>query len=92
MRSLGALGALSRAGKRVSGLFRLVESPVVWREAYANLSANKEATTRGGPPNTLEGCTDERVVTLQTLLTENRYRPKPVRSVYRPKSAGRWRP
>lgn len=92
IRRLDALGDLSRAGKRVNGLFRLLESPVLWMEAYANIYANKGATTRGVNANTLDGFTDERVVNLQTLLKENRYRPKPVRRVYIPKSDGRKRP
>jgi group II intron reverse transcriptase/maturase len=92
MRRLDALDDLSRAGKRVNGLFRLLESPVLWMEAYANIYVNKGATTRGVTPNTLDGFTDDRVVNLQTLLKENRYRPKPVRRVYIPKSDGRKRP
>ena len=92
IRRLDALGDLSKAGKRVNGLFRLLESPVLWMEAYANIYANKGATTRGVNTNTLDGFTDERVVNLQTLLKENRYRPKPVRRVYIPKSDGRKRP
>jgi group II intron reverse transcriptase/maturase len=91
-RRLGTLSDVSRAGKRVNGLFRLLESPVVWMEAYANIYANKGATTRGVNPNTLDGFTDERVVNLQTRLKEHRYRPKPVRRVYIPKSDGRRRP
>lgn len=92
IKRLGALGDISKAGKRVNGLFRLLESPVLWMEAYANIYANKGATTRGVNANTLDGFTDERVVNLQTLLKENRYRPKPVRRVYIPKSDGRKRP
>ena len=92
IRRLGALGDLSRAGKRVNGLFRLLESPVLWMEAYTNIYANKGATTRGVNPNTLDGFTDERVVNLQTLLKEHRYRPQPVRRVYIPKREGRQRP
>jgi group II intron reverse transcriptase/maturase len=92
IRRLDALGDISRAGKRVNGLFRLLESPVLWMEAYANIYANKGATTRGVNPNTLDGFTDERVVNLQTLLKEHRYHPKPVRRVYIPKSDGRQRP
>jgi RNA-directed DNA polymerase len=61
-------------------------------EAYANIYANKGATTRGVTHNTLDGFSDERVVNLQTLLRENRYRPHPVRRVYIPKSDGRRRP
>jgi len=79
IRRLGALGEVSRSGKRVNGLFRLMESPLVWMEAYANISANKGATTRGVTPNTLDGFTDARVVNLQTLLKEGRYRPPPVK-------------
>ena len=92
IRRLGALGEVSRSGKRVNGLFRLLESPVLWMEAYANISANKGATTRGVNHTTLDGFTDERVVNLQALLREHRYRPQPVRRIYIPKSDGRRRP
>jgi len=56
-----------------------MESPLLWMEAYANIYANKGATTRGVTPNTLDGFTDARVVNLQTLLKEGRYRPHPVK-------------
>jgi group II intron reverse transcriptase/maturase len=92
IKRLGALCDVSRSGKRVNGLFRLLESPVLWMEAYANIYANKGATTRGVNHNTLDGFTDERVVNLQALLKENRYRPQPVRRIYIPKSDGRRRP
>ena len=65
LRRLEQLGELSRQGKRVNGLFRLMECPLLWDEAYARIYANNGATTQGVDHTTLDGfsieqagCTD----------------------------------
>lgn len=45
MRRLEALGDISKQGKRINGLFRLMEDQILWHEAYANIYANKGAVT-----------------------------------------------
>jgi retron-type reverse transcriptase len=87
-----ALRNLSRQGKRINGLYRLMESPDLWLRAYAKVYANNGATTKGVDPITMDGFAIERVENLITLLKENRYRFKPVRRVYIPKSNGKSRP
>jgi RNA-directed DNA polymerase len=91
-RRLAALGEISRKGKRVNGLFRMMEQPGVWLQAYATLSANKGATTRGVGESTLDGFSPERAFTLIERLKENRYRFTPSRRVYIPKANGKKRP
>jgi len=35
MKRLEALSDISQQGKRINGLFRLLENPILWHEAYA---------------------------------------------------------
>ena len=45
IRRLEALGTISQQGKRLNGLFRLIENPILWHETYANIYANHGALT-----------------------------------------------
>jgi group II intron reverse transcriptase/maturase len=89
---LEALGTLSRQGKRINGLYRLMESPEWWLRAYAKVYANAGATTPGVDPVTMDGFAMERIEKIITLLKEHRYSFTPVRRVYIPKSNGKSRP
>lgn len=89
---LEALGNLSKQGKRINGLFRLMESPDLWLQAYAKIYANAGATTKGVDSVTMDGFSMERVANMITLLKENRYHFKPVRRTYIPKANGKQRP
>ena len=89
---LDALEQISRQGKKINGLFRLMESPDLWLQAYANLYPNKGAITRGIDAVTMDGFSTERVANLTRLLKEGRYRFKPARRVYIPKANGKTRP
>jgi retron-type reverse transcriptase len=91
-RRLAALPKLSKQGKRINGLVRLMEIPEVWSQAYAKIHANQGATTRGVDGVTMDGFSMERVANLIALLKEGRYRVKPVRRVYIPKANGKRRP
>ncbi len=51
-----ALETISKQGKPINGVFRLLENPILWHEAYANIYANKGATTPGVDEVTLDGC------------------------------------
>src|SRR5262245_49036920 len=68
-----ALGTLSRQGKRINGLYRLMESPDMWLKAYAKIYANTGATTKGVDSVTMDGFARERIEKIVTLLKENRY-------------------
>ena len=89
---LNALGELSRQGKRMNGLFRLMENPVLWEYAYANIYSNKGAITKGVDGVTLDGFSDERAVSIIKLLKDGRYKFKPSRRVYISKANGKLRP
>src|SRR6266496_5472030 len=92
IRRLEALGAVSQQGKRLNGLFRLMENPILWHEAYANIYANDGAMTPGVGKVTLDGFSEERVASIITRLKNGTYRFKPTRRVYVPKKNGKKRP
>ena len=92
VKRLDALGKLSQQGKRVNGLFRLIQCPFLWMEAYSRLYSNKGATTRGVDNVTMDGFSEDRALNLIKLIKENRYYPKPVRRIYIPKANGKTRP
>jgi|SRR5579885_2561751 group II intron reverse transcriptase/maturase len=92
IRRLETLGVLAQAGKRVNGLFRLMENPILWSEAYACIYANAGAVTKGVGNSTLDGFSHERVAALIERLRTGTYRPTPTRRVYIPKANGKKRP
>jgi len=92
IRRLDALGELSKQGKRINGLFRLMDNQVLWMQAYAKIHKNKGAMTKGVDGSTLDGFSDERVHNIIGLLKQGRYRFQPARRVYIPKANGKKRP
>jgi RNA-directed DNA polymerase len=91
-RRLESLGTVAHQGKRVNGLFRLMESPLLWHQAYANIYANRGALTNGVDGVTLDGFSDERVASIIARLKTGKYRFQPVRRVHIPKPNGKRRP
>jgi len=73
-------------------LFRLLENPILWHEAYANIYANKGAITPGVDNQTLDGFSEERVTSIMAHLKNGTYRFQPVRRTYVPKKNGKKRP
>jgi retron-type reverse transcriptase len=92
MRRLEALETISKQGKRINGVFRLLENPILWHEAYANIYANKGATTPGVDEVTLDGFSEERVASIITRLKSGTSRFQPVRRAYVRKKNGKKRP
>jgi group II intron reverse transcriptase/maturase len=92
MKRVESLGDLSREGKQINGLFRLMENELLWFEAYARIYANPGALTKGVNDTTLDGFSTERVATLIAQLRSGTYRPKPTRRVLIPKANGKTRP
>jgi retron-type reverse transcriptase len=92
IKRLESIGQVAKSGKRINGLFRLMESEIVWLEAYARIYANKGAITQGVNQNTLDGFSYERVRTLINQLRDGTYHPKPTRRVFIPKANGKLRP
>src|SRR5437763_12851006 len=92
IRRLEALETISKQGKPINGIFRLLENPLLWHEAYANIYANKGAPTPGVDEVTLDGFSEERVTSIITRLKSGTYRFQPVRRTYMPKKNGKKRP
>jgi hypothetical protein len=92
MKRLAALGEISQKEKRLNGLFRLMENPILWYEAYANIYSNEGATTKGVDGSTLDGFSENRVASIIARLKDGSYRFQPVRRVYVPKKNGKKRP
>jgi len=92
IRRLEALGTISQQGKRLNGLFRLMENPMLWHEAYANIYANHGALTKGVDEVTLDGFSQQRVASIIAQLRAGTYRFKPVRRTYIQKANGKKRP
>ncbi len=92
IRRLEALGEVSQQGKPMNGLFRLMEGPILWYEAYANIYANDGAMTPGVDGTTLDGFSEARVASIIKRLKDGSYRFKPVRRTYVPKPNGKKRP
>jgi group II intron reverse transcriptase/maturase len=92
IRRLEALETISKQGKPINGIFRLLEDPILWHEAYANIYANAGAMTPGVDEVTLDGFSEERVTSIITRLKSGTYRFQPVRRTYVPKKNGKKRP
>ncbi len=89
---LDSICDLSTRGKRINGLFRLMECPDLWERAYTEIASNRGALTRGVNENTLDGFSVERVTDIIARIMEGTYRFSPVRRVYIPKPNGKQRP
>jgi RNA-directed DNA polymerase len=68
--------------KRINGLFRLMENPILWYQAYANIYANDGATTKGVDDVTLDGFSEKRVMAIIARLKDGSYCFQPVRRTY----------
>jgi len=80
-------------GEPVRDLYKLLmNKPEIWELAYANISSNDGATTKGVDGVTADGHSLERNQEIMNQLRNGTYRPKPTRRVYIPKSNGKKRP
>ncbi len=89
---IGSLPALSRSGKRINGLHRLMRSAQLYERAYVRVSRNAGALTPGIDGETFDGMTLEKLAGLAGSVAEGTYRASPVRRVYIPKANGKMRP
>lgn len=90
---LTSILVLSRQGKRINGLFRLLSCPSIWKRAYEDIAVNDGALTPGvDPTNTLDGFSLERVKRIIASVMDGSYRFAPARRHYIPKPDGRKRP
>ena len=91
-RRIESLPTLSRLGKRINGLHRLLRSPYLFERAYERVSRNKGARTPGVDGKTFDGMSPEELADIALRVAEGTYRFRPVRRVYIPKGNGKTRP
>lgn len=90
---LASITNLSRQGRRINGLFRLLSTPILWERAYEQIAPNKGALTPGvDPQNTLDGFSLERMERIVARVMDGSYRFAPARRQYIPKANGKKRP
>lgn len=90
---LEGISKCSINGERVRDLYKLlINKPEIWELAYANISSNDGATTKGIDGVTADGHSVERNREIMNQLRNGTYLPKPTRRVYIPKSNGKKRP
>ena len=77
LRRIEKLPALSRAGKRINGLHRLMRTRCLYERAYDRVSRNRGAMTPGVDGQTFDGMTLARLDRLVERVAEGRYRPRP---------------
>jgi group II intron reverse transcriptase/maturase len=87
-----SLPALSRSGKRINGLHRLMRSAHLYERAYVRVSRNAGALTPGIDGETFDGMTLEKLADLARRVADGTYHARPVRRVYIPKANGKRRP
>src|ERR1700722_802097 len=91
-RRIESLPTLSRSGRRINGLHRLMRSPCLFERAYEKLSRNKGALTPGVDGETFDGMSLEKLADIARRVADGTYRFRPVRRVYIPKGNGKTRP
>ncbi len=92
IKRMNAISEVSKSGKKVNGLYRLMESKELFIQAYQNIYANHGATTKGTDDVTLDGFSVERINGIIENLKKGEYDFTPVRRTYIPKKNGKYRP
>ena len=64
-----ALPEISKQGKKINGLFRLMMQPDLWMQAYGKIYSNKGANTPGVEGISQDGFSMDRVTNTIDLLT-----------------------
>ena len=91
-RRIELLPTLSRSGKRINGLHRLMRSPYLFERAYEKVSLNKGALTPGVDGKTFDGMSLTKLADIARRVADGTYRFRPVRRVHIPKDNGKTRP
>lgn len=89
---LDSLPSLSKAGKRVNGLTRLLASRALMEASVNRTRHNQGSATPGMDGETLDGLTMERINGWVRSMVEGSYRAQPVKRVFIPKANGKLRP
>jgi group II intron reverse transcriptase/maturase len=89
---LGVLRERGRRGLPCDELYRQLFNPQLYLAAYGRLYSNDGAMTAGVDGETVDGMSLAKIGRIIDALRHERYRFKPVRRVYIPKSNGNKRP
>lgn len=89
---LESLPSLSKAGKRVNGLARLLATRTLMDSSVNRTRSNRGSATPGVDGETLDGLSIERINGWVRSMVEGSYRAKPVKRVFIPKANGKLRP
>lgn len=92
MKRLAALPAISKSGKPINGLFRVLSCKELWHQAYEKIANNSGAMTPGSDGQTFDGISLDWLDRIIGSVMSGEYRPIPVRRVYIPKANGKLRP
>lgn len=92
LRRLETLPDLSRAGKRLNGLHRLLTCRPLWTAGLDRIKRNKGAGTPGVDGKKVDSLGDADIEATIQQLMDGTYAPRPVRRVYIPKANGKLRP
>lgn len=91
-RRLESLASLSKAGKRVNGLSRLLPTRIMMDNSVNRTRSNHGSATPGVDGETLDGLSIERINGWVHRMADGSYRAQPVKRVYIPKANGKQRP
>lgn len=86
------LPSLSKAGKRVNGLARLLASRALMDGSVNRTRGNRGSATPGVDGETLDGLSMKRINGWVRSMVQGSYRAKPVKRVFIPKANGKPRP
>ena len=86
-----SLPTLSKSGRRINGLHRLLRSPYLFARAHEKVSRNTGAKTPGIDGKTFDGITPAELADIALRVAEGTYRFRPVRRVHIPKGNGKTR-
>ena len=86
---LDSLPTLSRSGKRINGLHRLMRCPHLIERAYDRISLNKGALTPGVDGKTFDGMSLEKLADIAKRVADGTYRFRPVQGCISPRTTAR---
>jgi len=92
MKRIEAIPELSKSGRKLNGLFRLLTCRDLWYRAYEKIAPNKGSMTPGVDGASFDGVSLEKIDNIIVKVLTGQYEPKPVRRVYIPKPNGKLRP